>query len=95
MSKTPKMYSIAQVRDHLSEIVHQAEAGEEITLTRRGRPVAVLLSRREFERLRGETPNFWTLYQRLREDVGLDQVTIERDTFADLRDKTVGRDVSL
>jgi antitoxin (DNA-binding transcriptional repressor) of toxin-antitoxin stability system len=34
--------------------VHQAEAGVEVELMRRGQAVAVLVSHREFERLRGD-----------------------------------------
>ena len=49
-----KRYSIAEIRNRLSEVVHEAEEGEEITLTRRGKPVAVLLSRQKFTRLRGK-----------------------------------------
>jgi prevent-host-death family protein len=39
-----KRYSIAEARNHLPAIVHDAERGKPIHLTRRGKPVAVLLS---------------------------------------------------
>ena len=42
-----KRYSIAEARSNLSSIVDQAEAGQEIELTRRGKPVAVVVSLRE------------------------------------------------
>jgi prevent-host-death family protein len=32
-------HSIAETKDRLSELVHRAENGEEITITRHGRPV--------------------------------------------------------
>jgi prevent-host-death family protein len=35
-------YSIAQAKDHLAELVSAAEAGETVTITRQGKPVAVL-----------------------------------------------------
>ena len=35
--------SLADAKSHLSELVDRAEAGEEIRITRRGRPVARLL----------------------------------------------------
>ncbi len=44
--------SIAEARNHLPALVHSAEAGQPIALTRRGKTVAVLLSFAEFERLR-------------------------------------------
>lgn len=91
----PREYSIAHVRDHLSEVVHEAEAGEKITLTRRGKPVAVLLSQQQFDRLRGEGPGFWNAYQSFRETLNLESFGIDRKTLADLRDKSPGRKVSL
>lgn len=92
MSKT---YSIAQVRDHLSEVVHQAEAGGEIVLTRRGKPVAILLSQRRYAQLRGESSEFWNVYQQFRVQVDLESLGIEENIFTDVRDKVPGRDVKL
>jgi len=43
--------SIADAKTHLPRLVQQAEAGETVRITRRGHPVAVLISEREFERL--------------------------------------------
>ena len=37
-------HSIAETKDRLSELVARAEKGEEITITRHGRPVARLTS---------------------------------------------------
>lgn len=90
-----KRYSIAQVRDRLSEVVHEAEAGEKITLTRRGKPVAVLVSQNEFARLRGEAKGFWEAYQTFRQQVGLQRLRIAPSTFRGLRDKAAGREVKL
>ena len=36
------MISIADARNRLPALVHQAEAGEAVTITRRGKPVAVV-----------------------------------------------------
>ena len=44
-------YSVAEARAHLPSILVQAEAGEAVELTRRGRPVAVVLSHEAFERV--------------------------------------------
>jgi prevent-host-death family protein len=35
-------YSIAKAKDHLSKLIDEALAGEEVTITRRGKPVAEL-----------------------------------------------------
>lgn len=37
-------YSSLEARVHLSEILRQVEEGEEITITRRGKPVAIIVS---------------------------------------------------
>ena len=39
-------YTIAEARHNLAAIVHELEDKEQIELTRRGEPVAVLLSQR-------------------------------------------------
>jgi len=48
-----RQYSIAQARNQLPCIVHEVEKGRTITLTRRGKPVARLVSIREYQRLSG------------------------------------------
>ena len=90
-----KRYSIAEARASLPSIVDQAESGQEIELTRRGKAVAVVVSLREFERLRGERPLFGDAYKRFLAthapgEVGLDQADLKVT-----RDKAAGRKVSL
>lgn len=46
-----KAVSIAQARNSLAELVYEAEEGQPVQVTRRGRPVVVLLSEAEYERL--------------------------------------------
>ena len=46
-----KEFSISQAKNNFSAMIHDAEDGSPVTLTRRGKPVAVLLSIREYERL--------------------------------------------
>jgi prevent-host-death family protein len=46
-----KKYSIAEAKNRLPALVHETEKDEPVYLLRRGRPVAVLLSAREYERL--------------------------------------------
>jgi prevent-host-death family protein len=91
----PHRYSIADARISLPTIVDQAEGGMNIELTRRGRPVAVVVSLREFERLRGGRPRFGDAYRRFLEKYSLAQVGLEEDFVASIRDKGLGREVSL
>jgi prevent-host-death family protein len=46
--------SISDARDHLSELIEKAEAGETIVLTRNGEPVAELVPHRRGKGIRGE-----------------------------------------
>ncbi len=87
-----RQYSIAEAREHLPSIVHDAEAGTPIELTRRGKPVAMLVSIDEFRRLSSRREGFWSAYQRWRATV--DPADLEGDDpFADVRDRSPGRDV--
>jgi len=46
-----KKYSIAEARQHLPAIVHEAERAGGVRITRRGQVVARLVSEHEFQRL--------------------------------------------
>lgn len=48
-----KTFSISEAKDRLPRLVHEAEAGAPVALTRRGKAVAVLISKAEYDRLRG------------------------------------------
>jgi prevent-host-death family protein len=89
-----RRYSIAEARARLPRIVDQAEAGAEIELTRRGRPVAVLVSHREFERLRGRRLHFRDAYRKFLKTHSVAEIGIDERFAASLRDRTTGRKVS-
>lgn len=83
-------HSIAEARNHLSELVQRAETGEPVTLTRRGRAVAVLVSHHQFQNLQGaRQPGFWDAFQGFTAQHASAQ--FERDAFATLRDRDPGR----
>ena len=88
-------YSIAEARSHLPTIVDQAESGVEVELTRRGEPVAVVISSREFERLRGRRLHFADAYRRFLKKYPLEEIGIDSDFAASARDRATGRKVSL
>lgn len=94
-SPMSQRYSIAEARSRLPKIVDEAEAGVEVELTRRGQPVAVLVSHREFERLRGKHSHFSDAYRKFLEKYSLEEVGVEDDFSASTRDRTTGRKVSL
>ena len=88
-------YSIAEARSRLPKIVDQAEAGVEIELTRRGQPVAVVVSHREFERLRGKRLHFRDAYRKFLKTHSLQEVGVDDDFATSARDRTTGRKVSI
>lgn len=90
-----RKYSIAEARASLPTIIDQAEAGQEIELTRRGKPVAVVVSFRQFERLRGDRPRFGDAYKNFLKQYSLEEVGVEDDFVASTREKGAGRGVSL
>lgn len=88
-------YSIAQARANLPTIVDQAEAGLTVELTRRGKPVAVVVSLREFERSRTDRQGFRELYRAFLDSHAADTAGLEPDLVASLRDRAPGRTVPL
>jgi prevent-host-death family protein len=46
-------YSVAEARDRLAKLVHEAERGRPVRITRRGKRAAVLISETEFRRAKG------------------------------------------
>ena len=91
----PQRYSVAKALSRLPRIVNTAEAGVEVELTRRGQPVAVLVSHREFERLRGKRLHFRDAYRRFLEAHSLQEIGVDDEFAESVRDSTTGRKVSL
>jgi len=89
----PKQYSIAEARQNLAAIVHELERKAFIELTRRGEPVAVLLSVREYRRLASNKAEFWNAYEAFRAATDLAQLRLEPEIFDGLRDPSPGREV--
>ena len=91
----PKQYSIAEARNHFTSIVRDVERESAVELTRRGKPVAVLLSIEEYKRLSSNRGGFWKAFTAFRSRVNLQELGIEPDIFTDLRDQSPGREVAL
>ena len=89
-----RSYSIAEARDNFTSIVRDAEKTSAIELTRRGEPVAVLLSIDEYRRLRAGKKSFWEAYSGFRDRVDLRRLDVEPETFEGLRDASPGRETS-
>ena len=91
----PKRYSIAEARHNLAAIVHELDAASPVELTRRGEPVAVLLSTAAYQRLLPAPTSFWSALTTFRTDVSPDELAGPDDPFADVRDGSTGREVAL
>jgi prevent-host-death family protein len=92
---TTKRYSIADARASLPSIIDRVEAGEEIEITRHGRPVAVMIAVGELQRLRADRPRFADAYQRFLAEHSLEELDVDKAFFDALRDRGVGRKVVL
>lgn len=81
--------SIADAKTQLTRLIHQAEQGEAVHITRRGKPVAVLLSEDEYERLRQgrEQRNFWDLIAEMRADPAFEPVDWSQGEVDSWRDR--------
>lgn len=86
--------SIAEAKDNFPRLVQRAEAGEPVCITRRGRPVAVLLSQSEYARLtapQGSLADFLRAWRAEMDSRGIDYPS-DAD-FAGLRDQSERRAV--
>ena len=87
-------YSIADARKHLPAIVDEAASGKGVQLTRRGRPVAVVVSVAEYERLKAGKKSFAEAYDAYLSKFP-DGHGIEPEYWDALRSKDPGREVNL
>lgn len=85
-------YSIAQARDKFAAIVHEVEHSSSIEVTRRGKPIAVIISVEEYERLHNGKQDFWDAVVEFRNSIDWETVDIGPKIFDDVRAKTSGRE---
>ena len=88
-----KAYSVADARAHLPEILDEVEGGKDVHLSRRGHPVAVVLSTSRYEVLRGNRPKFSDLYRDFVARNDLAKLGIDPEFSQSLRDRRPGRRV--
>lgn len=89
-------HSIAEARRNLPKLVRVAEEGTAVELTRRGKPVAVLIGWQRFERFRSSRRSFIAAYQDFTSESDLPKLALDPDTlFARQHEKTPGRNVQL
>ncbi len=85
-----KSYSMAEARENFTRVVHEAEEGERVELTRRGRPVVILMSLPEPGRIADAKPSFWEAYEAFRGRYEGSDVDVD-DVFEGLRESSPRR----
>ena len=88
--------SIAEARNVLTRLIHAAEQGETVHITRRGKPVAVLVSEDAYERLQAleQKTDVWQAIQFWRENASFDWPEVTPEEVEGWRDRSPGREVS-
>ena len=88
---TPKKYPISEAQDNLPKIINEMEDGRCVELTQEGKPVAVLVSARDYERLSGRKlgpkPDLWEAIQKFRAETNLEELDID-SIYKDVRDRS-------
>ena len=85
---------ITEAKNALTALVHQAEAGKPVRLTRRGKPVAVLVSEEAYRRLEAgaaQQSDLWEFVERWRAALPADWEGITAEEAQSWRDRTLGR----
>jgi antitoxin Phd len=88
-------YSIGEAKNKLPSIIHTVEKGSPVKLTRYGRPVAVLLSIKQYEGMSLGKRSFWAPLKSFRDQMEKEDIRIEEADFDGLRDPSRGRVVEL
>ncbi len=90
--KMEKQFSIAEAKSKLPAIIHSVEDGPSVKLTRHGKPVAVLLSIREYEQLSKNKTGFWKAISEFRSKLEAEDIKITDADFEDTREAATGRE---
>jgi prevent-host-death family protein len=72
-----KISTIAEAKNNLSQLIYQLEADETIHLTRHGKPVAVMLSEANYQKLIHKNNSLFQAIQQWRDDLTNDVALTE------------------
>jgi prevent-host-death family protein len=90
-----KRYPVADARRRFADLIGSAERGGVVEITRRGKPVAVLVSAARYASMSGEGRRFVDAANEVRERFRVDALAIDDGIFSGLRDRSPGRTVAL
>lgn len=89
-------YPIAQAKDQLTQLVRLAEQGTAVRLTRRGRPVARIVSEHDFQMLKERgSAGLWATIERFRAHANFDGDDLEDRMISSWRDRSPDRPITL
>jgi prevent-host-death family protein len=88
-----KSYSVKTAQNDFSKLIREVESGGPVTITRRGKPVAVILSVHEYDRLAESKPTFTQAYETWKSSVDFDEIAVEPDYFEALRERSPCREI--
>lgn len=81
-------YSIAEAKNKFTKLVQRAEQGEAVRITRRGKPVAVLVSERAYARKQGKRRSYFDFLDEWHAENKRLGITFTGHEFDNIRDKT-------
>jgi prevent-host-death family protein len=87
---TKRRYSVAEARDRLPALVHEAQAVP-VEITRRGTPVAAIVSIEDYQQILRARQGFGDLYERFRREAADADLDAASRALVNLRDPSPGR----
>lgn len=88
-------YSLLQAQEQLTKIIREVEDGTPVEITRDDKPVAIVISIEEYNRLIGVNSSFWKSLEKFYQEIDLEEADISAKIFDEVRDKGQGREVIL
>ena len=84
--------SVAKARNTLTRLIHEAESGEVVHITRRGKSIAVLVSREEYDRLESADSkrDIWQAIEDWRSQASFDWQELTPEEVGGWRDRARG-----
>lgn len=90
-----KEISMSEAMRKLPSLIHDVENGTSVRLTRRGRPVAIVISLHEYQRLNRKKEGLWDAFMAFRQMAEKENIGFSDSDFENLRDKSPGREIQL
>ena len=88
---TPTSFTIAQARTHFPGLINDAEKGKPVEITRRGKPVAILVSVDAYRHLTTPRLGFWDVVSTFRGLIKANKAGLAPKDFEGIRETEPGR----